>query len=496
MLTNEKKETDEKKAKEFEMRFNMLALTLSLKNNDMHFEIGEFYQLLFSTYTKMIDSDQNDFFIEKKRKAKIIQSLERTKTFYDFEKKEQLQTVFEKLVNDDPSDFFLFPAIMQVEKNKKVVKHFVGLTVYKKKNHFVVMKVDKESYYDHAQVSCFQIPSSKIKSLSQLLFDKRVFKVREPFFILKCLSDLSSEVKVIPTITMKEQTTGNCVISGLEASLRMILFNCRTDIFCLDGKKTVTPKWNFDHSDSTLEMRRRFLSAVKGENEDWNQHFDYIFDYYLYRKGELVEKPLLKMETTREYWYKQIHSVFSMDPYISEMLKNGGKISTVEDLQLKEPLKTPIGPLGKLSKTDIRKSDFDDLTKATEQLSNQINIFQDRFSTIKIQRAKEITEDTIARLKDKNQAVQGEIQQREKEMENVRQTDEWSYQILGERVLKAVSQAAKRSPQSPIGLNAKGRAGKAIFPKLIEHSNKVCHELQNAKQIETRNKKQSRQYEK
>ncbi|THE16275.1 hypothetical protein E1H99_00375 [Enterococcus hirae] len=496
MLTKEEKEMYEQKAKEFEKRVNMLALSLSLKRNDKFFHKREDYHLLFSTYIKMLENDQNDFFVEKDRKEKIIESLERAKAFYYFEHKKQLQTVFKKLINDDPSDFILFPAIMQVEEDKKVPKHIVELTVYKKNKYFVVLKVDKESYYDHAQVSYFQIPSSKIKSLSQLLFYKRVYRKGEPFFILKCLSDLSSEVKVIPTIKMKKQTTGNCVISGLEASLRIILFNCRTDIFCLDGKKKVTLKWNFDHSDSTLEMRRRFLSAVKGENKAWNQHFDYLFDYYLYRKGVLVENPPLKMDTKRKYWYKHIRLALSMDLYIPEMLKNGGRLPTAKDSQLKENLKTPIGPLGKLSKTDIRKSDFDDLTKATEQLSNQINIFQDRFSSIKIQRAKKITQEIISRLKDKSQEIQGEIQQREKEMENVRQTDEWSYQMLGERVLKAISQAAKRSPQSPIVLNAKGRAGKAIFPELIEHSNKVCHEIQNAKQIEARNKKQSRQYEK
>ena len=65
-----KEEEKEEKKDHFEKRVDMLALTLSLKENDKFFETSIGYQLLFSTYIRMIESDQNAFFIEKKRKEK------------------------------------------------------------------------------------------------------------------------------------------------------------------------------------------------------------------------------------------------------------------------------------------------------------------------------------------------------------------------------------------------------------------------------------------
>ena len=56
-------------------------------------------------------------------------------------------------------------------------------------------------------------------------------------------------------------------------------------------------------------MRKRFLSAVKGENPEWNQLFDYIFDFYLYRMGKLPENredSPIKSKT----WYKVIRNMF------------------------------------------------------------------------------------------------------------------------------------------------------------------------------------------
>ena len=207
MLTNEKKETDEKKAKEFEMRFNMLALTLSLKSNDMHFEIGECYHLLFSTYIKMIENDQDNFFIEAERKEKIIQSLERTKAFYGFESKEQLQTIFETMSDNDPTDFMLFPSEFSSNEDKESDAHICGLTVYKKNEEFLVMKVDKLKSFDGKTVSCFVVPLTRIEELSNLFFEERDFEKLELDSIFKSLKGLSTNTETIPAITMQRQST-------------------------------------------------------------------------------------------------------------------------------------------------------------------------------------------------------------------------------------------------------------------------------------------------
>ncbi|OTP25355.1 hypothetical protein [Enterococcus mundtii] len=75
---------------EFRKKLDILALSLSLQENINHFGLNKDYQLLFSTYIQMIREDQDNFFIEKERKENIMESLKRTKDFYDFEKKEQV----------------------------------------------------------------------------------------------------------------------------------------------------------------------------------------------------------------------------------------------------------------------------------------------------------------------------------------------------------------------------------------------------------------------
>ncbi|THE16276.1 hypothetical protein E1H99_00380 [Enterococcus hirae] len=413
MLTEAIKEMNEKKAKEFEMRFNMLALTLSLKNNDMHFEIGEFYQLLFSTYIKMIESDQNDFFIEKKRKAKIIQSLERTKAFYDFEHKKQLQAVFEKMTNDDPTDFMLFPIVF-LNRINNGKNHLCGFTVYKKNEEFLVMKVDKQEDFDDQTISYYKIPATCIEELSQLFFNERDFLKLTPYSIFNGLIDISS-IKVISTRTMKEQDIGKCVISEVEDSLRTILFNCQTDIFSLPKDTKIMPKWNLKHSEPTVEMRKRFVSALKGENKDWNQHFDYIFDYYLYRKGELIKNSYLETHVSSVVKDLQVQKIFSMDAYIPEMLKNNGRILEANE-QLGQLKIGEIDPPDILHTRKISENEFLSLRRAQVLNTKKIEMFYERLPLIKIQRAKEITQYIISRLKDKNQEIETELQRR-KEIE-------------------------------------------------------------------------------
>ena len=438
MLTDEAKEMNEQKAKEFVTRVNILILTLSLKELDIYFNQNEFYQLLFSTYIKMIENDQDSFFIEEERKEKIIQSLERTKAFYDFESKEQLQTIFETMSNDDPTDFMLFPSEFSSSGYKESDAHICGLTVYKKNEEFLVMKVDKSQSFDGKTASYFVVPLTQIEELSNLFFCERDFGKLEPDSIFKSLKNLSIEVKNLAVI-MEKQSTGNCSVSEVEASLRTVLFNCRTDLFCLNVDEKddyITPKWNPEHQEPTLEMRKRFLGALKGKNKDWNQYFDYIFDYYLYRKGELVSDSSLANYSSRKARHRKVRDIFSMDTYIPEMLKNNGQI-----LQENTPLLAveirEIEPIGILDEKEIREIDTRYLNFSTEHNMNRIKMFKERLDLNKIQRAKDITESIISRLQDKNKEIETELQRRE-EIEKGRQDKKCTNQTFAQLASRAV----------------------------------------------------------
>ena len=482
MLTKEEKKTNEQKVREFEKRVDMLALTLSLKRNDRVFHTGEGYQLLFSTYIKMLENDQNDFFIEKERKEKIIESLKRTKAFYDFKKKRQLHAVFETMTNDDPTDFMLFPSTMYVEKDVKAPRHLVGLTVYKKKNRFFVMKVDTEHFYDRSSVSYFQIPLSNIEKLSHLFFLERDIKNTEQYYILKTLAELSNEARPISSVILKKQSVGNCIVSQVETSLSMILFNCRTDLF-RSMHKEITPKWNLKHLEPTLEMRRRFLLAVKGEDKDWNQHFDYIFDYYLYKKGKLVEIPFSYIDIKGKWWHQQIHLIFSVDPYIPEMLENGGQISNENKEQLKANIRSLIEPPGRLCNEDIRKIEVGQLSLVKNQNCDTIKVLSARLSSIKIEVAKKMAEVLIACLEEKNREIVTEIKQREKNKKE-RLGREYDKQTLSQ----LVSKVSQNNPTSFSQVASPRLNEQATFANLIHNINMKKYEskFQGKKQLVTK----------
>ncbi|WP_375148304.1 hypothetical protein [Enterococcus mundtii] len=149
--------------------------------------------------------------------------------------------------------------------------------------------MDKEKNFDDHTVSYFEIPPTKILELSELFLKERFHEVRKPYFVLRRLATLSTQNESIgiPAITMKEQKSGNCSVSEVDASLKTILFNCRKDIFSLEMNNQVTPKWHSKHAEPSLEMHNRFLSALKEKNPDWNRQLDYIFIYYLYKKANL-----------------------------------------------------------------------------------------------------------------------------------------------------------------------------------------------------------------
>ncbi|WP_066025316.1 hypothetical protein [Enterococcus mundtii] len=399
---------DEQKKHEFEKRVDMLALSLALKPNDKNFDQNDDYKLLISTYIKMLEQDQDDFFIDRNSKQNIIRSLERTKAYFDFTEENQLRASLEKLVNDDPTDFMLFPMVVPLSEDINVYQHLMGFVVYKKEHDFTVLTVDKMTKYYEDNIVYQIIPNQRIKELSTLLFEERYDFKLEKFYLLECLTKLSTHTEPIEEIVMNDQTVGNCVVASLDASLKVILSNCRESIFSVD-REDLSISWNPNHNRSTLEMRKRFLSAVKGENPEWNQLFDYIFDFYLYRMGKLPENredSPIKSKT----WYKVIRNMFAMDYYIQEILANGGKIQPNH-----EPHPNSIyliEPKGVLLKKEIQNVPSSRLDSQFGWIENQIKRFKERLLFIKIDRAKAITQHIICCLEEKKEEINQENERR------------------------------------------------------------------------------------
>lgn len=400
---------------EFRKKLDLLALSLSLQENINHFGLNKDYQLLFSTYIQMIHEDQDEFFIKQGQKENIIESLKRTKDFYDFEKKEQVQMIFEKLRNNDPTDFMLIPSSFYPGEYGEVSPHTCGLTVYKKNNSFVVMKVDKERGFDNQAVSYFEIPPTNIAELSEVFLKERFHEARKPYYVLKRLTALSTQNESIgiPAIVMKGQKTGNCSVNEVDAALKTILFHCRKDIFSLDTSELVTPKWHSENAESILEMRKRFLFALKGKNPELNRQLDYIYFHYLYKKGQFKSEFLENIDTKKRRWHLQIHFLFKEDPYISAIFDHPGELPTIDENLIQEKSNNIIKSLGIYPTSKLAEISSDDLTEYLDRQKYITNIINGRLPFIQVPIAKEMTQRMIASLEKKEQEVQEELHQRQ-----------------------------------------------------------------------------------
>ena len=355
---------------EFAKRVDMLAMSLSLKPNDQSFVSPESYELLFSIYAKMIRTNYNNFFVDRIQTMNIVHSLKRTIQLYRMDGAESLQTIFEKLKNYDPTDFMLIPVAFSTDHTQKYFGHVCGLTIYKRENNFVVLKVDKEQSYRTGSVSYVKVPFEKARALSQLLFSERHFSNEKPYDILKKIEGLSHEFRQIPAIQLKEQTIDNSVISEIEASLRTILFNCKKDIFHLNDQERVTPKWGkldepmlarpqrrqnwwMEDLGTTVTMKERFLLAVKGMNGNWNKNLQYIYDYYFYFKN-ICKKMEHSGIDQKQALLKNIRYLFQHDPYIQEMVNRRGEIPTIFDEQLRKKVKEMVESMGSLPDSVLR----------------------------------------------------------------------------------------------------------------------------------------------
>lgn len=407
-----KEELKQKQKQDFKRRMDMLALTLSLKRNDDSFLFPEVYELLFSTYIKMIETDKDGFFIDEKRQANIIASLNQSNELNQLKQANSIQSMLEKLRNNDSTDFLLIPACF---KTLDPVRngHISGLIVYKRENEFMVMQVDKEETLKTGALSYVKIPMDKIQEFSRVLFSARDFYEFKPYGILKRIESLSHRFKEIPTIKLAPQTTGNCGIIEMEAALRVALFYCKKDLFDLQLSDRITPKWNTEVQDlASLEMKRRFVEAMKGDNQEWNLNFDYLFGYYIYRKNQSKQSEAGNGDLHKYSRYGDIRILFGNDLYIDEIMNNGGRIPLIFDCFLKGKIIQSVGPTGTLLGKEICVIATSDLYKELQSNVNELKMLEERLPYIKIPVAKEMAKYFIACLVEKNKEIESHICER------------------------------------------------------------------------------------
>ncbi|WP_146095553.1 hypothetical protein [Enterococcus mundtii] len=496
---------------EFAKRVDMLAMSLSLKPNDQSFVSPESYELLFSIYAKMIRTDYNNFFVDRIQTMNIVHSLKRTIQLYRMDGAESLQTIFEKLKNYDPTDFMLIPVAFSTDHTQKYFGHVCGLTIYKRENNFVVLKVDKEQSYRTGSVSYVKVPFEKARALSQLLFSERHFSNEKPYDILKKIEGLSHEFRQIPAIQLKEQTIDNSVISEIEASLRTILFNCKKDIFHLNDQERVTPKWGkldepmlarpqrrqnwwMEDLGTTVTMKERFLLAVKGMNGNWNKNLQYIYDYYFYFKN-ICKKMEHSGIDQKQALLKNIRYLFQHDPYIQEMVNRRGEIPTIFDEQLRKKVKEMVESMGSLPDSVLRIMETSKIQQEIQINAYVQGFIKQRLPFIKIPVAKEMSEHMIYYTEMKNDRLQREYQRRV-DLAQKKQKEEPIYRSTTMPITETSSPVAHSSRASlnlvtrstNLGDTLKGR-----FSELCDRAKNLSSSVSNNLVREATNKTNHRQ---
>ena len=406
-------------SKKFVEKIDMLAFTLSLKKeNEQSFHTSEAYQLLFSIYVEMIKNDKDHFFVEKGKKESIILSLERTINFYNFKDMHTPHGYLDRMKTDDPTDFAIFPCKFMAKVDgfckPNLSTHLSGLIIYKKENHFIVMKVDKQS--DH-QLSYLEIPKENMAGLSQFLFFGRNFLHCEESLVLKKLVQLSKNDHFIPiSAEMEKQKAGNHSVSALETSSKVALFNCQKDLFSLDKDEKIRPYWNLKYAKDTLEMRKRFLTAMKRDDPKWNRHFDYIFSCYAHKD--------------KTYDHETRQKLYGKDLYISEMFMNTEKILSQKKTNSLEKINEPsifIQAKYRMYADDKKLKVMADTNLKDElsQLENHLKILNGRLPFINIKKAKKILQQEKKYLKKCRKNHQAEIKRRQEiQLENKNETQE------------------------------------------------------------------------
>ncbi|WP_206853793.1 hypothetical protein [Candidatus Enterococcus mangumiae] len=411
MINEENVEVSTAAENDFKQRLDILSMILSLKANDREIKHTDF-ELIFSLFKKMIQNDQDDFFIDNKRQPAIVASLERSEQIYQLDKAEEIQELFIDLKTDDPTDFLLFPVCFCVNEEERPPRHLTALTFYKKNDHLLMIHVDKEKYFKESTVSYVEIPMTNMEILSELLLFSRDRIESGAFSVLKKIETIAGEFQRLPMIEMKGQMIGNCVVSEIEAALKVALFNCKVDLFSFEADEVVIPKWNLFHDDSTLEMRLRFLEALKVANQEWNAQFDYIFDYYLYRKGHTTKTSLLHINRSTYQWYNLIQTVFEMDPYIHEMKNGNGNPPVLDETKLVKRLDQTVESLSELYQVALKDVNEEELTRMLKFDGCLLSIVEDRSAIMEIPVAKEMNQWLLSGLADRFEENLEELKRR------------------------------------------------------------------------------------
>lgn len=140
------------------------------------------------------------------------------------------------------------------------------------------------------------IAKDKLDDLSECLFysNKTCLLNKYIYGELTTFVSLSKEQKLTSlNIKINHQFIGICLISEIEATLKTALFNCKIDIFEYQhAQSVISPKWGSIFTlHTTLEMRKRFLVALKTNHPEFNEKLDYLFNtYYVNRKNNLKKQ--------------------------------------------------------------------------------------------------------------------------------------------------------------------------------------------------------------
>lgn len=159
----------------FERSYMLLALAYGLADAGDFKAVGEEgkknYQLLFSTFIKMLENDEQEALIDREKKPAIIDSLKRTIKFYEMKNPKELQQMMENMKKDDPTDFIIFPAYI----TKKIQDHVFGLILYRKEGHYLVAMIDKleDTNSDRPSGVFTTILPEKLSTLSKIIFQTK-----------------------------------------------------------------------------------------------------------------------------------------------------------------------------------------------------------------------------------------------------------------------------------------------------------------------------------
>lgn len=285
---------------DYQRRYELLALTLGLKRNtSLYYRMKDVVTehnrggdtgtedevMLLSTYKKMIEQDTDGFFIDENRKEYILSSLTKALDFCNAPSTAASLQILESLKTNDPTSFLIVPLAYPISSSKG---HCSGLIIYKREDCYDVVMVDKAKQFNHQfPVGFVTISAERIDQLNHVLYLSNKFSLPtiQPFEELKKLVHISTK-KCVSRLNVSPQNVGNCIVNEVESTLKVALFNCQKSILSHpDSKPTLRPKWN-SCPNSTLEMRKRFLKALKINQHEQNKSFDYIFNnYYLKRKN-------------------------------------------------------------------------------------------------------------------------------------------------------------------------------------------------------------------